>query len=181
MPAGHLTVSSAGSFCLFGCCCCLVFFFCFLFCIQWETGNSLTRRERGASRGCNRNKWSSLNLITAKSRGGRGLLSPQWLENRKFHRQRTNWRKPKNVLLGTGFAMWHRPAMITTSVLINLNEIYHAKAKWQVWSTRCLSLQDQAQVIKVSWPWKGQKKTLEPFEQLLVTSHFFFFFESLIL
>lgn len=108
--------------------------------------------------------------------GGRGLLSPQWLENRKFHRQRTNWRKPKNVLLGTGFAMWHRPAMITTSVLINLNEIYHAKAKWQVWSTRCLSLQDQAQVIKVSWPWKGQKKTLESFEQLLVTSHFFFFF-----
>lgn len=47
------------------------------------------RREGRASRGCNENKRSSLNLMSAKAGGGGGLLSVLALENRKFHSQQT--------------------------------------------------------------------------------------------
>lgn len=47
------------------------------------------RREGRASRGCNENKRSSLNLMWAKAGGGGGLLSVLALENRKFHSQQT--------------------------------------------------------------------------------------------
>lgn len=79
----------------------------FVFVFWWKAGNSLMRREGRASRDCNENKWSSLNLMSAKAEvWGRGvLLSVLGLENRKFRRQQTTWQEPKNVLLGNFFCV----------------------------------------------------------------------------
>lgn len=93
----------------------------FVFVFWWKTGNSLMRREGRASRGCNENKWSSLNLMSAKAEvGGGGCCFLFWgwrignsTDNRPLDKS------PRMHCLGIS-SMLQRPAMASKSVLIKL-------------------------------------------------------------